>query len=103
MLQLFELAHLPCPALSDFHPPDAGARGMRPRDTTGFVDIPGGTVTIGADPADGFAYDNERPCHRVEVKPFRLAREPASNAQWLDFINQGGYCRRELWSAEGWA
>ncbi|HEV2062743.1 MAG TPA: SUMF1/EgtB/PvdO family nonheme iron enzyme, partial [Solirubrobacteraceae bacterium] len=53
--------------------------------------------------ADGFAYDNERPRHRVEVAPYRIARTPVTNATWLTFAEGGGYERREWWSDEGWA
>ncbi|HEY7619601.1 MAG TPA: SUMF1/EgtB/PvdO family nonheme iron enzyme [Solirubrobacteraceae bacterium] len=67
-----------------------------------WVAIPGGSFEMGA-PEDRFAYDNERPRHRVEVAPFRIARRPVSNATWLHFTEGGGYQRREWWSDEGWA
>ena len=53
--------------------------------------------------AEGFAYDNERPRHTVELPAFRIARHPVSNASWLSFSEGGGYERREWWSDEGWA
>ena len=52
---------------------------------------------------DVFAYDNERPRHRVELGAFRIARRPVTNATWLHFTEGGGYQRREWWSDEGWA
>ena len=52
---------------------------------------------------DGFAYDNERPRHAVELPAFRIARRPVSNASWMRFSEGGGYERREWWSDEGWA
>ena len=52
---------------------------------------------------DGFAYDNERPRHAVELGAFRIARRPVTNATWLHFTEGGGYQRREWWSDEGWA
>jgi iron(II)-dependent oxidoreductase len=55
-----------------------------------FVD--GGTFTL----------DNERPAHTVDVAPFWIGRVPVSNQQWSDFIAEGGYHRRDLWSARGW-
>jgi iron(II)-dependent oxidoreductase len=68
----------------------------------GFVAIPGGAAEIGAN-GDGFAYDNERPRHAVELAPFAIARTPVTNATWLTFTEGGGYQRREWWSDEGWS
>jgi len=59
-------------------------------------------VSIGTGP-DGFAYDNERPLHQVEVASCQLARTPATNADWQEFVDAGGYARVELWSPAGWA
>jgi iron(II)-dependent oxidoreductase len=67
-----------------------------------WIDIPSGPFEMGA-PSDGFAYDNERPRHRAQTGAFQIARLPVSNAQWLAFSQQGGYERRECWSAAGWA
>jgi iron(II)-dependent oxidoreductase len=68
----------------------------------GWIEIPEGPFAIGADD-DGFAYDNERPRHIVDVAAFQIARHPVSNASWMGFSEGGGYERREWWSAEGWA
>jgi iron(II)-dependent oxidoreductase len=68
----------------------------------GWVEIPAGPVTVGADPA-GFSYDNERPRHELRLEAFRIARQPVRNATWMHFSEGGGYERREWWSAEGWA
>jgi iron(II)-dependent oxidoreductase len=67
-----------------------------------YVDVPGGRSAMGAG-AEGFAYDNERPRHAVEVAPFRITRTPITNATFLRFVEGGGYERREWWSDEGWA
>jgi gamma-glutamyl hercynylcysteine S-oxide synthase len=71
-------------------------------DGADWVSVPGGSFLMGSGP-QGFAYDNERPRHEVEVAPFRIARRPVSNATWLTFTEGGGYERREWWSDEGWA
>jgi iron(II)-dependent oxidoreductase len=68
----------------------------------GWVELPAGRFAMGA-AADGFAYDNERPRHSVELPAFALARRPVSNASWMRFSEGGGYERREWWSREGWA
>jgi len=67
-----------------------------------WLTIPEGPCEIGAGP-DGFAYDNERPRHVVEVPAVRIARRPVSNGSWMRFSEGGGYERREWWSQEGWA
>ncbi len=76
---------------------------LAPLDTPeGWVRIPAGAFAMGAG-AEGFAYDNERPRHIVDVAAFAVARRPVSNASWMRFSEGGGYVRREWWSREGWA
>jgi iron(II)-dependent oxidoreductase len=60
-----------------------------------------GSFAMGA-AEEGFAYDNERPRHPVEVPAFNIDRAPVTNAAFAEFVNDGGYERRELWSGEGW-
>jgi iron(II)-dependent oxidoreductase len=67
-----------------------------------WIELGAGSFAIGA-PAEGFAYDNERPRHTVELPAFQIARRPVSNASWMRFSEGGGYERREWWSDEGWA
>ncbi|MCA1652767.1 MAG: ergothioneine biosynthesis protein EgtB [Sphingomonadales bacterium] len=62
----------------------------------------GGTVMIGAEET-GFAFDCERPCHRALLHPHALASLPVSNAEWEQFIVDGGYATPTLWLSEGWA
>ena len=50
-----------------------------------------------------FAYDNERPQHMVDVPAFGIDRRPVTNGAYREFIDDGGYRRRELWTDEGWA
>jgi iron(II)-dependent oxidoreductase len=68
----------------------------------GWLELPAGSFAMGAAP-EGFAYDNERPRHTVELPAFALARRPVGNASWMRFSEGGGYERREWWSREGWA
>ncbi len=68
----------------------------------GWIELPAGPFAMGAN-GDGFAYDNERPRHTVDVAAFQIARRPVSNASWMRFSEGGGYERREWWSDEGWA
>jgi len=72
-------------ALAGLLPP--GEPGMEPlaRDTLAgegdWMEVPAGPFEMGAG-VDGFAYDNERPAHTVDVPPFQIARLPVTNADW---------------------
>jgi len=71
-----------------------------------YVDFSGGLVEVGADASDGpsaFAFDNEGPKHKVYLDPFRLADRLVTNAEWIAFIDDGGYRRPALWLSDGWA
>lgn len=61
-----------------------------------------GIVEIG-DGGGGFAFDCERPRHRVLLYPHALADRPVTNAEWLRFIEDGGYADPLLWLSDGWA
>lgn len=50
-----------------------------------------------------FAYDNESPRHRVLVPAHALASRPVSNAEYAEFIADGGYRTVGLWLSDGWA
>ena len=50
-----------------------------------MIEIPAGTYAIGAAP-DGFAYDNERPRHEVDLDAFLLDLIPVSNRAFADFV-----------------
>jgi iron(II)-dependent oxidoreductase len=53
-----------------------------------WVDVPAGPFEMGAGP-DGFAYDNERPRHTVELPAFQIARRPVTNGSWFA-LSEGG-------------
>jgi ergothioneine biosynthesis protein EgtB len=63
--------------------------------------FPEGVRQIG-DGGEGFAFDNERPRHRVFLAAFRIADRLVTNAEYLSFIHDCGYERPELWLSEGW-
>jgi len=67
-----------------------------------WIEVPAGPFEMGAGET-GFAYDNERPRHTVDVDAFQISRRPVSNGSWMRFSEGGGYERREWWSDEGWA
>jgi len=80
---------------ANWEPPKSNAKG-------GWVELPEGIHTIGHQ-SDGYCFDNEGPSHRVLVGPVKLARALVTNAEWLEFMNDGGYANPMLWLSDGWA
>ncbi len=60
-----------------------------------------GIVEIGA-PDGGFAFDSERPRHRVFLSRHELASDRVTNGEWRAFIEDGGYRTAALWLSDGW-
>ena len=60
-----------------------------------------GIVEIGA-LNEGFAFDAERPRHRVFLSGHELANRRVTNREWREFIDDGGYRMPTLWLSEGW-
>ncbi|HEX8937287.1 MAG TPA: ergothioneine biosynthesis protein EgtB [Sphingomicrobium sp.] len=61
-----------------------------------------GVVEIGA-PQTGFAFDCERPRHRVFLASHQVASRRVTNREWREFIEDGGYRTPTLWLSDGWA
>jgi iron(II)-dependent oxidoreductase len=100
MLQTLQLARL-----RDYEPPARAELPDAPDPApTGLemVKVAAGECLVGA-PAEGFAYDNERPRHRTDVRRYLIGATPITNATYLHFAEGGGYQRREWWSDEGWS
>jgi iron(II)-dependent oxidoreductase len=68
----------------------------------GDAELPGGGFLLGAMRNTGFHFDNEKWAHPIRVQPFRIARASVTNREYLEFVREGGYRRREWWSDEGW-
>jgi iron(II)-dependent oxidoreductase len=64
------------------------------------VSIPGGEHEIGAPPR-GFAYDNERPRHTVELAPFEIDRTPVDNATYIQFMEETAAEAPQYWERDG--
>jgi ergothioneine biosynthesis protein EgtB len=64
--------------------------------------VPEGLHSIGF-AAEGYCFDNEGPVHQAYLRPVRISRGLVTNAQWLDFIADGGYATPSLWLSDGWA
>ena len=60
-----------------------------------------GIVEIGA-ADDGFAFDCERPRHRMFLAPHKIATRRVTNKEWRDFMADGGYRTPTLWLSDGW-
>ncbi len=95
MLQTLQLAE---PGV--YAPPRPPAE-VAPRGGPPAVPVPAGAFTMG-DPGAGFAYDNERPRHTVELGGYSIDRTPVTNGEFAAFVEAGGYRTREVWSHEGW-
>jgi ergothioneine biosynthesis protein EgtB len=66
-----------------------------------YVPFEGGSYEVGWR-GDGFCFDNEQPAHEVCINAFRLLNRPVTNAEWLEFILDGGYRDFRLWLSDGW-
>jgi ergothioneine biosynthesis protein EgtB len=101
-LLLMDIKHVlscnPClPAYAALNLP-----GPSPARPTTWTAHPGGTCDVGHR-GRGFSFDNELPRHREFLAPFALADQLVTCGEWLDFIEDSGYHRPELWLSDGWA
>jgi len=91
------------PAYLESPPPAANENIAPPLDWLAFSP---GLTQIGfapnADNPTDFCFDNETPRHSVYIAPFFLATRPVTCAEYLAFMDDGGYTRPELWLSEGW-
>jgi ergothioneine biosynthesis protein EgtB len=78
----------------------ASVGGKPPR--RAWVSFPERLAWIGHDSA-GFAFDNESPRHRVFLNGFQISNRLVTNGEYLEFIEDDGYARPELWLSDGWA
>lgn len=95
--------------LLSHNPLEPAWRGPPPRSPpassaeSGWIEHRGeGVVEIGHR-GTGFCFDNERPVHRAWLQPFALAARPVSCAEYLQFIDAGGYAEPRWWLSDGWA
>jgi gamma-glutamyl hercynylcysteine S-oxide synthase len=95
MLQLLQMVESYEPVEVDF-----GPAAEPVADGPEMVEVEGGDYEIGAGPR-GFAYDNERPRHRVEVAPFAIDRTPVTNAAYIDFLEDTGAEPPMYWEPDG--
>jgi iron(II)-dependent oxidoreductase len=95
MLQTLALAE------QGVYSPVPGASGLGlGGEGSAWLEVPGGTFEMGQD-GTGFAYDNERPRHRVDVPEFRIMSRPVSNGEYARFVAETGAERPLYWTADG--
>ncbi len=67
------------------------------------IAMQGGKFNQGADRGGaGFVFDNEKWSHPTEISSFAIGAQPVRVGDFVNFIEDGAYARRELWSADGW-
>ena len=64
--------------------------------------IPACNWQLGSSADEGFAFDNEMPPHTVQVPEFEIDAQPVTWAQYVEFVDDAGYDRAELWHPDGW-
>jgi len=52
---------------------------------------------------DGFAFDNETPRHDTLLHPHEIGNRLVTNAEFREFIADGGYSDSNLWLSDGWS
>ena len=67
-----------------------------------WVSVPEGVYEIGATGQEEFFFDNELGRHKVYLPAYQLQQELVSNAEYLTFIEAGGYADFRHWHAAGW-
>ena len=67
-----------------------------------WLPVPGGVHRIGFQEEEGFCFDNELAAHEVLLAPFELQNRLVTNAEYLEFIEAGGYRDFRYWMGEGW-
>ena len=73
-------------------------------DDVKYVRVPGGLHEIGRRGEDpGFAFDNEYPRHKVFTHDFEMSDRLVTNADYLAFVEAGGYKQSTLWLSDAWA
>lgn len=109
-LLVYDIKHLLC---DQFDAPIA-APPRAIEAVSGMAEVDGGLFELGyragrdaGEPPAGiralqFAFDNEKPRHKVFLQDFLIDRAPVSNSDYLEFIMDGGYQNFRWWHSAGW-
>jgi iron(II)-dependent oxidoreductase len=96
MLQCLQLA-----APGVYSPPRRALPAAPADSPSGMVRVEAGPFEMG-DAGRWFANDTARPRHELHLPAFEIDRLPVTNGDFVEFVADGGYSRRDLWDAEGW-
>src|ERR1700686_5756984 len=109
-LLVYDIKHLLC---DQFDAPIAPAPASI-ETVTGMAEVEGGLFELGysagrdaGEPQAGmgglqFAFDNEKPQHKVFLQDFLIDRALITNGEYLEFIKAGGYQDFRWWHSAGW-
>ena len=68
-----------------------------------MIEIPAGPAALGLASSSGsFGWDNEFEAHTVVVPSFAIDKYKVTNAEYLEFMQAGGYENPEWWTAADW-
>jgi 5-histidylcysteine sulfoxide synthase/putative 4-mercaptohistidine N1-methyltranferase len=67
-----------------------------------LIALAGGRIVLGKRDAT-YGWDNEYGSETVDLAPFHASQFLVSNAEYLDFVEAGGYLDARFWTDEGWA
>lgn len=67
-----------------------------------WIQFEEGVYWIGHDDREAFHFDNEAPRHRIFLNSFQVATRLVTNKEYIEFIEDDGYSRPELWLSLGW-
>jgi ergothioneine biosynthesis protein EgtB len=96
-LLVYDIKHLLC---DQFQP----RIKTPPKSTTkveGMAELEGGLFRLGFEGQE-FAWDNEKPAHQVFMEDFQIDKALVTNADYLEFMREGGYQNFRWWFSEGW-
>jgi ergothioneine biosynthesis protein EgtB len=96
-LLVYDIKHLLCDQF------DAPMKPLPPSIETvsGMAKIEGGLFELGY-AGGGFAWDNEKPVHKVWLEDYAIDRAPVSNGDYLEFMRDRGYQDFRWWHSAGW-
>jgi ergothioneine biosynthesis protein EgtB len=102
-LLLMDIKHVlsqntPLPAYRVTDRPSPGSSALASK----VIEHGGGVCEIGHD-GEGFSFDNELPRHVTYLEPFSIDTAPVTCGDWIQFIEDDGYRRADLWLSDGWA
>lgn len=80
---------------------EKGIEEVSQNSEVGFVSIPEAVYEIGFE-GDSFCFDNEKQRHKHYLRSFDISKKLVTNAEFMEFINDGGYQDFRYWHSEGW-